>query len=78
VLAGTKDFERQKVMQDEWNSQDMWYGSSRLKITCGMDAEPERVHHTLLAQVPEYANCNLFTGQEGKEHVHAVQTGKCC
>lgn len=35
-------------------------------------------HHTLLAQVPEYANCNLFTGQEGKEHMHAVQTGKCC
>lgn len=45
-----------------------------------MDADPVRVHHSLLAQVQDYANCNLFAGQESKEcyfTLYAVQASKC-
>lgn len=50
-------------------------GLSRLKIICAMDADPERVHHSLLAQVQHYANCNLFPGQEARSTIlHCMQS----
>lgn len=40
-----------------------------------MDADPERVHHSLLAQVQHYANCNLFPGQEARSTIlHCMQS----
>lgn len=39
-----------------------------------MDADPERVHHSLLAQVQDYANCNLFPEQEARNTIlHCMQ-----
>lgn len=35
----------------------------------------ERVHHSLLAQVEDYANCNLFSGQEARRTIlHCMQS----
>lgn len=40
-----------------------------------MDADPEGVHHSLLAQVQHYANCNLFPGQEARSTIlHCMQS----
>lgn len=40
-----------------------------------MDADPERVHNSLLAQVQDYANCNLFPGQESRSTtLHCMQS----
>lgn len=42
---------------------------------CAMDANPARVHQSLLAQVQDYVNCNLFPGQEARSSVlHCMQS----
>lgn len=74
VLAGTMDFQRKKVLQLKWKSQDTLWGLSRMKIICAMDADPERVLHSLLAQVQDYANCKLFPEQQARSTIlHCMQ-----